>query len=309
MRREFDFKNYPSALSPPLSSSTDDPSDDLEQSYLSAKRAADTEHERMLQMITRKRKDSSAADSMKKSVTNPTTGKRRLTVKNVNGRPLILTVGSDIMAHVLTFLHPPEILEILTMPLSKDWRKHFMQQPELWRVLCLVEPFKASIECESFSSDDDRSTTSSSNEDDECSSTSGDSFCSLRTSNEDIKRQQVDKFRHLYTSFVRCMKYLSQIRDDAINGRSPSYIDYGGGGAVTSASTDNRDTSGKGDATGKRKASCSPTPPSITGNSKDLQNFLAQARDVVMESSTVNVVVAARVAAISRKARKRDLMG
>ena len=249
VRREFDFKNYPSSPSPQLSSSNDDVSDDLEQSYLSAKRAADRDHERMLQAITRKRKAPSASDAMKKPAAAPTTTTKRLsvTVKNVDGRPPILTVGSDIMAHVLTFLQPPEILEVLTMPLSKAWRKNFTEQPELWRVLCLVEPFKANMDGDSSTSDDDRSSTTSSNdEEDDGSSTSGDSFCSLRTNNEDNERHQIDKFRHLYTSFVRCMKYLSQIRDDAINGRPPAYIDYGVSGGITSTSIDDKKAASNG---------------------------------------------------------------
>jgi hypothetical protein len=79
-------------------------------------------------------------------------------VKNVN-KPRILTVGSDVMAHVLTFLEPTEIISVLTMPLSKDWLTTFTRQSELWRVLCLEEPFKAQVENDwggsSSSSEDD----------------------------------------------------------------------------------------------------------------------------------------------------------
>jgi hypothetical protein len=39
-------------------------------------------------------------------------------------------------------------------------------------------------------------------------------------------RLRFAKFRILYTSFVRCMRYLARIKDDAINGRPPSVIDY-----------------------------------------------------------------------------------
>ena len=56
------------------------------------------------------------------------------------------------------------------------------------------------------------------------------------------------------------MKYLSQIREDAINGRAPSYIDYGIAG-------------GSGDA------------QTLVGKNKSLQKFLARARGVVVKSS------------------------
>eukprot|EP00957_Ditylum_brightwellii_P128321 9787709-Ditylum_brightwellii.AAC.2 len=48
------------------------------------------------------------------------------------------------------------------MPLSKEWRQTFTLQPELWHVLCLVEPFKARMEeDEDKSNTDDSDTTSS----------------------------------------------------------------------------------------------------------------------------------------------------
>lgn len=128
-------------------------------------------------------------------------------------QPHVMTIGSDIMAHVLTFLQPPDILDVLTMPLSRDWRQTFTFQPELWRVLCLVEPFKAEI------NDGD-------DQDDMDESTSSDSFCSLGKEVQQPASHLPDKYRLLYTSFVRCMKYLSQIREDALNGRAPSFIDY-----------------------------------------------------------------------------------
>jgi hypothetical protein len=35
------------------------------------------------------------------------------------------------------------------------------------------------------------------------------------------------EYRLLYTSFVRCLKYLDRIQEDARNGRPPSVLDYG----------------------------------------------------------------------------------
>jgi hypothetical protein len=293
-----DFESFGSSPSPPLSSTNGDVSDDLEESYLSAKRAADAEHERMLQSITKKRKIAPGKeDSVEetKIASKPPAivhSSKRLTVRNVNGKPPILAVSSDIMAHVLTFLQPPEILEVLTMPLSKSWRQSFTRQPELWRILCLVEPFKANVEQNISSSEED----SSSNDD--TASSSEDSFCSIKGSSKDEKNS-LDKFRGLYTSFVRCMKYLFQIRDDAVSGRPPAYIDYGYPGAARIAVRTGRETA------------VSPPPPSVTGTNKSLQLFLAEARGVVAKSSEQNVNndlksrlnTSPRVASISKKAR------
>lgn len=126
----------------------------------------------------------------------------------LDGKPPIMAVGCDVMAHILTFLEPPDILDVLTMPLSKDWLGSFTRQPELWRVLCLLDPFKAEVDTDS----------------DESSDSSVDSY-SLNGETE--LRRTFGKFRLLYTSFVRCMRYLSRIKDDALHGRPPSMIDYG----------------------------------------------------------------------------------
>merc|ERR1719265_405003 len=106
------------------------------------------------------------------------------------------------------------------MPLSKCWRRNFTSQPELWRVLCLVEPFKATI-------DDAVASSSSRPRNDGGSDTSDETFCALKTDKSKDAEKALDKYRLLYTSFVRCMKYVAQIREDAINGRPPAYIDYG----------------------------------------------------------------------------------
>lgn len=293
---DFDF-NSPS---PPLSSSNDEAPDDLEESYLSARRAADEEHERMLQHITRKRKfakmETSYSSVNKTSVFESTPTSKRLTMKNVNGRPPILTVGSDIMAHILTFLHPPEILDVLTTPLSKTWQRNFTQSPELWRVLCLVEPFKANM--------DDESSSEVSSNNEGSTSDSGESFCSM-DKEDSFRKSSLDKYRSLYTAFVRCMKYLSQIREDAMSGRPPAYIDYGyKRGASSSAAV--------------RRITSSSSPPAIHATkNKHLQNFFAEARGFVMRSGenrgdtaeieSQNIPVlssAAKVLSISKKRRR-----
>jgi hypothetical protein len=124
----------------------------------------------------------------------------------IDSKPLITSLGCDLMAHVLTFLEPPDILDVLTMPLSKDWLSSFTSQAELWRVLCLLEPFKAQVEDERGNSDSE-----SSDED---------------SAAADIMPTKKPKFRLLYTSYVRCMRCLIRIKDDAINGRPLTSSDY-----------------------------------------------------------------------------------
>jgi hypothetical protein len=255
-----------SSSSPSLSSSnsSEDSDGGLEMAYLSAKRDADAEHKRML----KKTKDAAMSGSMTKSLASRVSSNKRLTSKKLkvkDGRPPVLAMGCDVMAHILTFLHPPEILDILTMPLSKSWRRNYTSQPELWRVLCLVEPFKAIMDGPNFSS--------RSNKD------RGD----VKTGKSTEKL--LDKYRLLYTSFVRCMKYLSQIRDDAVNGRPPAYIDYGIAGAVRRAPE--MHSVAKANKTTERgsKGSSGPPPPSTLGSNRNLQLFLAQAMDVVLNSS------------------------
>lgn len=136
------------------------------------------------------------------------------------------------------------------MPLSKEWRQTFTIQPELWRVLCLVEPFKAEVDDNEGHDVDD--------------SCSDDSFGSLGRATQQSVSPLLDKYRLLYTSFVRCMKYLAQIREDALNGNAPSYIDYG--------------------------VAESQGPFNLISHNRNLQHFLTKARkvqdDVSAESSS-----------------------
>jgi len=129
----------------------------------------------------------------------------------LNGRPAILNLSSDLMAHCMTFLDPPEVHSLLTMPMSRDWRTCFTMPQDLWKILCLTEPLKAKFE----DIEDENST-----EDDDSTATPN------MTPDLDIKHL-LGRYRILYTSFVRCMKYLEKIKEDARNGRPPSVIDYG----------------------------------------------------------------------------------
>jgi hypothetical protein len=157
-----------------------------------------------------------------------------LAIPTLEGKPPLLALGPDVFAHVLTYLEPPEIMDVLTAPLSKDWLNTFCKQPELWRVLCVLEPFKAQVE----------------------DSSSDDSLDSCSMDDDSEFRPRFGKFRVMYTSFVRCMKYLARIKDDALNGRAPSVIDYGG----------------------------ADRPTRDIGGNQNLQNFLARARGVVIRN-------------------------
>lgn len=230
--------------------------DDLEETYLHAKKAVVEDQVRFLKATAKKRKSSDARTWSRKSprakwprpnmenlqqpqdITLPARG-----IATKGKRAPILRLGSDVMAHVLTFLHPPDILDVLTMPLSKEWRQTFTLQPELWRVLCLVEPFKARMQ----DSPEDDSDTS----DESC---------------QQVNKGLLDRYRLLYSSFVRCMKYLSQIRDDALNGREPTFIDYGG--------------------IAERGRNSKRGPPTLLGSNRNLQLFLARARGVLEEAKS-----------------------
>jgi hypothetical protein len=138
----------------------------------------------------------------------------------LSGKPPIMALGCDVMAHILTFLEPPDTMDVLTMPLSKDWLNSFTRQPELWRVLCLLEPFRAKVGGNDDSSDDE-----------------SDSF-PVDVSKE--LRQTFGKSRLLYTSFIRCIRYLARIKDDALHGRALTAVDFGASGAGSNKIVENQ---------------------------------------------------------------------
>lgn len=124
----------------------------------------------------------------------------------------VFLLGSDVVAQVLTFLDPSEILGLLTMPLCKKWQRSYGSQQDLWKTMCLLEPFKANMVADSSSSDDS-------------SSDSEDSFVSLSGGVEPAVKNVFGEYRLMFTSFVRCLRYLDRIQQDARNGRPPSTSD------------------------------------------------------------------------------------
>jgi len=119
----------------------------------------------------------------------------------------IYSLGQDVMAQVVQFLEPPEIHSFLTTPLSKAWLVTYTAPQELWKILCTAKPFYAKL---------DEGSICGSN------GSSDGSTCSFPICNDLEMRHLFGRYRLLYTSFVRCMKYLNRLQDDALNGRTPT---------------------------------------------------------------------------------------
>lgn len=113
----------------------------------------------------------------------------------------IYSLGQDVMAQVVAFLEPPEIQSFLTTPLSKTWLVAYTEPQGLWKIMCTSKPFYAKL--------------------DECDDSEVSDF-SFPMCNDIEMRHLFGRYRLLYTSFVRCMKYLNRLQDDALNGRAPT---------------------------------------------------------------------------------------
>lgn len=195
--------------SPSITSSSNGDGSSDEQDDAPPKRARQQALSALSEMKSSKRKRAPLSPSQYTS-TEPS-GKKQSSVSGVatdfyrsqaGSKTGIMSLGCDLMVHVLTFLEPPEILDVLVAPLSKDWLTSFTRQPELWRVLCLLEPFKAQVQEDS----------------DESGYESTDSF-PIDVNTE--LRRTFGKFRLMYTSFIKCMRYLQRIKEDSATGRTP----------------------------------------------------------------------------------------
>ncbi len=113
----------------------------------------------------------------------------------------IYSLGQDVMAQVVAFLEPPEVQSFLTTPLSKTWLVAYTEPQGLWKIMCTSKPFYAKL--------------------DECDNSEASDF-SFPMCNDIKMRHLFGRYRLLYTSFVRCMKYLNRLQDDALNGRAPT---------------------------------------------------------------------------------------
>jgi hypothetical protein len=137
---------------------------------------------------------------------------------------------------LVRFLEPAETLRFMTMPLCQEWRQSYTAHQDMWKTLCCEDPFSAKLNkrmtsaagYESASSSEDGSHCAQEEEDDD----DDDSFCTLGECNDDDddddeNNNVLGEYRLLYTSFVRCMKYLDRIQEDVQKGRPPSTMDYG----------------------------------------------------------------------------------
>jgi len=106
----------------------------------------------------------------------------------------IYIIGTDTMAKCLSYMEPQETHNILTMPLSKTWLSTYTQPNDLWKVLCMSNPFDARLEA------NDKN------------------YAQYET------QRGIGRFRMLYASFTRCKVYLDNLYYDAINGRRTSPI-------------------------------------------------------------------------------------
>jgi hypothetical protein len=114
----------------------------------------------------------------------------------------IYDVGVDVMSKILTFLKPTDVYSMMTMPISKTFRATFSVPQNLWKILCLSEPFNAKVDRGKDGSDD---------------SISSYPICK----NLEVKHA-LGRYRLLYSSFVKCVKYLDRVKEDAKNGRTPA---------------------------------------------------------------------------------------
>jgi len=126
-------------------------------------------------------------------------------VMDSNKEANIYLLGHDVMAQVASFLEPPEAYSFLTTPLSKTWLVAYTAPQELWKILCTSAPFYAKLDYENNGGSSDSSSCSS-----------------FPMCNDMEMRHLFGRYRLLYTSFVRCMKYLNRLQDDALNGRVPA---------------------------------------------------------------------------------------
>jgi len=145
------------------------------------------------------------------STTSSSTQQHQVTRANTHS--VIYDMGTDVMANIMSYLEPEAVHTILGMPLSKTWRSAFTVPQDLWKVLCLSPPFHAKFDGDvRHDQDIDKSWYDSHN---------------LRNpvcSNLEVRRL-LGHYRVLYSSFIKCMRYLNRIKEDVLNNRTPMGIE------------------------------------------------------------------------------------
>lgn len=134
----------------------------------------------------------------------------------------IYDLGTDVMAHILSFMPYTQVYTFLTMPLSKTWCARFTFPQDLWKVVCVAPPFHVKLGNpiklpRGYGYDSDVSSDSS-------TSTSDDDNAYFPVFSGPKLKHVFGKYRLLYASFIKCHKYLEQIKEDARNGRTPSVM-------------------------------------------------------------------------------------
>lgn len=171
----------------------------FEKSYEDQRKELDINFNSAVKRI-RHNKSSTSESSMLSSLSNVTSGKE---IRNgehqirAEASP-VYDVGVDVMAKILRYLKPTEAYSILSTPISKTFKSTFSNPPYLWKVLCLSEPFYAKQDKESS----DEST--------------------IHPVCKDLKvNHLLGRYRLLYSSLIKCVRYLDRIQEDSQNGRTP----------------------------------------------------------------------------------------
>ena len=110
----------------------------------------------------------------------------------------IYSITVDAMSCCLSFLQPTEVYSVLTAPLSKMWLTTYAGQEDLWKVLCISDPFRANL-IENTEEVDEGTTCFPINSDHESD-------------------RQFGQYRLLFSVFIRFTKYLGRMKEDAIKG-------------------------------------------------------------------------------------------
>jgi len=180
-----------------------------------------------------------------------------------NSSILFLNLGSDVMVAVLSFLEPRETIDLLTIPLCKQWRLSCTLDQELWRTMCCTKPFSADLPSYNAAIDF-------------CDDHDDGPFCFPNDSNfSSENKNALGEYRLMYTSFVRCRKYLDRVQnDDDLEGRVISSV-------KELKKSDN--------------ASSFPT----FGVTKPLRNFLARSKEHGLLKSVIGKIETVDISCVS----------
>lgn len=117
----------------------------------------------------------------------------------------VFRLPSDIMAVILVFLEPSEVLEVVSSPLCKKWIQSYARDNDLWKVLCTLKPFKVD------------------HGDYQELGNQGSLYSSIQAKGN--LTFKVSRHRLLYISFVRCVNYLRSLKQGNRNATSMKPID------------------------------------------------------------------------------------